>query len=65
LFDSLEPRFGTLDEFAPVFLLAESRRREFRRRPLAEFRLTTPITNIPEDASLLEFSLDATVHEKP
>ena len=41
--------------FAPLFELAESRRREFRRRPLAEFRLTTPTTNIPETAPLLEF----------
>jgi hypothetical protein len=50
--------------FARVFALAESRRREFRKRPLAEFRLTTPITNIPEDAPLLEFAEDGTVREK-
>jgi hypothetical protein len=41
--------------------LAESRRRFFRRRPLAEFRLTTPVTNIPEDAPLLEMVSDGTV----
>jgi hypothetical protein len=52
------------DRFARVFELAESRRREFRRRPLAEFRLTTPVTNIPEDAPLLEFAQDASIREK-
>lgn len=41
--------------------LAESRRRLFRRRPLAEFRLTLPMTNIPEDASALEMHADGTV----
>jgi hypothetical protein len=57
-----------LDEpggFARIFALAESRRREFRTRPLAEFRLTTPVTNIPEDAALLEFTEDGHVREKP
>jgi len=44
--------------------LAESRRREFRRRPLAEFRLTTPETNIPKDAPLLQMNTDGSVHEK-
>jgi hypothetical protein len=44
--------------------LAESRRREFRRRPLAEFRLTTPVTNIPENAPLLELTVDGRVVEK-
>jgi hypothetical protein len=63
-FDNLAPRLDTLDGFAPVFQLAESRRREFRRRPLAEFRLTTPITNIPENAPLLEFSPDGAVEQK-
>jgi hypothetical protein len=41
--------------------LAESRRREFRKRPLAEFRLTTPTTNIPADAPTLSMNLDGTV----
>ena len=41
--------------------LAESRRREFRKRPLAEFRLTTPTTNIPADAPALSMNLDGTV----
>ena len=58
---------STIDEpdcFARIFELAESRRREFRKRPLAEFRLTTPVTNIPEDAPLLEFADDGTVRQK-
>ena len=41
--------------------LAESRRRAFRKRPLAEFRLTTPTTNIPPDAPPLEMTEDGTV----
>ena len=52
------------DYFAGIFELAESRRREFRKRPLAEFRLTTPVANIPEDAPLLEFADDGTVRQK-
>ena len=48
------PALATPAEFSKIFELAESRRREFRRRPLAEFRLTTPVTNIPDTAPLLE-----------
>lgn len=47
-----------------LFRLAESRRREFRKRPLAEFRLTTPMTNIPETAPLLQLTQDAVVTTK-
>jgi hypothetical protein len=42
--------------------LAECRRREFRSRPLAEFRLTAPVTNIPDSAPILEMHEDGTVH---
>lgn len=38
------------------FRLAEYRRRRFRRRPLAEFPLTTPRNNIPEDAPPLRMT---------
>jgi hypothetical protein len=38
------------------FRLAEYRRRLFRRRRLAEFSLTTPRTNIPEDAPPLRMT---------
>jgi hypothetical protein len=38
------------------FRLAEHRRRRFRRRPLAEFSLTTPRTNIPRDAPSLRMT---------
>ena len=55
---------ATPDGFARVFELAESRRREFRKRKLAEFRLTTPFTNIPESAPLLEFAPDGGVRPK-
>jgi hypothetical protein len=61
---AVAPRLQTLDGFAPLYELAESRRREFRRRPLAEFRLTTPTTNIPETAPLLEMTADGTVRPR-
>ena len=60
---SVSARCATATGFTPVFQLAESRRREFRKRKLAEFRLTTPRTNIAEDAPLLEFAPDGTVRE--
>jgi hypothetical protein len=63
-FSAVLPRLQSLDAFAPLFQLAESRRREFRRRPLAEFRLTTPTTNIPEDAPLLEMTPAGEVRSK-
>lgn len=66
-FGALAPSLTSVGGFDPIFRLAESRRREFRTRKLrklAEFRLTTPITNIPEDAPLLEFTSGAQVVEK-
>jgi hypothetical protein len=62
--DAVAARLATLDEFAPVFELADSRRREFRRRPLAEFPLTVPRTNIPQDAPFLEFAPDGEVRAR-
>lgn len=43
------------------FRLAEHRRRRFRKRPLAEFSLTTPRTNIPLDAAPLAMTPDGIV----
>ena len=63
-FQALTPRLVAADSFAPIFELGESRRREFRKRRLAEFRLTTPITNIPENAPLLQFAADGSVQTK-
>jgi hypothetical protein len=63
-FAALSARFATADGFSGLFELGESRRREFRKRPLAEFRLTTPITNIPEDASFLELTPQGSVRCK-
>jgi hypothetical protein len=60
----IDERLKSATGFAEMFRLAESRRREFRRRPLAEFRLTTPVTNIPESAALLEMTADGRVLEK-
>jgi hypothetical protein len=61
---NVEERVNSTAGFADIFRLAESRRREFRKRPLAEFRLTTPVTNIPESAALLELTADGAVREK-
>jgi hypothetical protein len=47
------------------FRLAEHRRRRFRRRPLAEFALTTPRTNIPADAPALRMTPLGRVEEIP
>ncbi len=63
-FAALAPRLASAESFAPLFELAESRRREFRRQRLAEFRLTTPTTNIPEEAPLLELLPDSGIRPK-
>jgi hypothetical protein len=60
----VDERLKSATGFTDIFRLAESRRREFRRRPLAEFRLTMPVTNIPESAALLELTADGLVLEK-
>jgi hypothetical protein len=62
--ETVAARINEPGVFDRLFELAESRRREFRRRPLAEFRLTTPVTNVPEDAPLLEFAEDGSIREK-
>jgi hypothetical protein len=64
-FSKLTPQMASEATFARVFELAESRRREFRRRPLAEFRLTTPVTNIQCIDPLLECTPDADIVPKP
>ena len=61
---ALAARCADADAFASLFEVAESRRREFRKRKLAEFRLTTPFTNIPETAPLLEFDRAGAVRPK-
>lgn len=63
-FNALQEKSRTDEGFDAWTRLAESRRREFRGHPLAEFRLTTPSTNIPEDAPLLEMRADAAVQAK-
>ena len=49
-FLALKPGMTDPDVVDGWFRLAEYRRRRFRRWPLAEFSLTTPRTNISEDA---------------
>jgi hypothetical protein len=52
---------NNLDIVDGWFRLAEYRRRRFRRRPLAEFNLTTPRTNISENAPPLRMTLQGRV----
>jgi hypothetical protein len=54
----------TKEGFYEIVKLAESRRREFRGTDLAEFRLTTPITNISENSPLLKITPNAIVQPK-
>jgi hypothetical protein len=61
---AVSAQLGSTGSFAPIFELAESRRREFRDRKLAEFRLTTPITNISEEAPRLEFDGEGGIRQK-
>jgi hypothetical protein len=64
-FEKLAETAATGSGFDGWVRLAESRRREFRGRTLAEFRLTTPTTNIPDNAPPLEMTADGAVIEKP
>ncbi len=63
-FRRLRDLSGTDAGFDGWARLAESRRREFKRRPLAEFSLTLANTNIPSTAPLLEMKTDGTVAQK-
>lgn len=60
-FAALAPMMDDPQRFEPLFELADSRRREFRRRPLHEFKLTTPESSIPADAPFLELTEDGRV----
>jgi hypothetical protein len=60
----LAEKSQTEEGFDGWIRLAESRRREFRSRKLAEFRLTTPKTNILDEAPALQMYADGTVVEK-
>jgi hypothetical protein len=64
-FAALKAKSQTAEGFDAWVRLAESRRREFRSRPLEEFRLTTPTTNIPENAAALEMRADGSVGAVP
>ncbi|MFE9747098.1 hypothetical protein ACFYOT_19525 [Saccharothrix saharensis] len=57
-------RLGTPQGTDDYVRLAESRRREFRWSKLAEFTLTVPRTNIPDNAPLLGMAPDGSVHPK-
>ena len=64
-FSALKQRLQSQAGYDACVHLAESRRREFRRRPLSEFDLTLPVTNIPADAPLLQMFEDGSVGNKP
>lgn len=63
-FSNLQKLVENKEGFYELTRLAESRRREFRKTHLAEFRLTTPITNIPETAPLLQITELASIINK-
>ncbi len=63
-FHGIAQHLDTQQGYDDYVRLAESRRREFRRRPLAEFDLTLPVTNIPADAPLLQMFEDGRVGSK-
>lgn len=60
-FEALQARLDSPEGYDAVFRLAESRRREFRMLPLNEFRLTVPVTNLPESTPSLEMLPDGGV----
>jgi hypothetical protein len=62
---ALNASLATTDGYRSIFLLAESRRREFKRQPLREFSLTVPTSKIPEDDPPLEMTTSAQVHLRP
>src|SRR5262249_11464962 len=61
-FAALQRRADTRDGFFDFVRLAESRRRQFRRLPLAEFDLTLPRTNIPENTPNQHMRSDGTIY---
>jgi hypothetical protein len=64
-FQALAAKANTEEGFDGFVRLADSRRREFRARPLAEFGLTLPTTNIPKDEPFLQMTEDGTVVSTP
>lgn len=63
--DRVAAMLATDDGADAIFRLAESRRREFRKRPLAEFGLTLPqATAIPESTPPLEITETGTVRTR-
>lgn len=55
-FGALDPVLRSADGVHALVRLADSRRREFRKRPLAEFPLNLPFSHVPDDAPLLQMS---------
>jgi hypothetical protein len=63
-FIAIRAKVATEEGFDGFVRLADSRRREFSKRPLNEFQLTLPTTNIPEDSPFLEMSEEGTIRAK-
>ncbi|MBB3137642.1 hypothetical protein FHS26_005407 [Rhizobium pisi] len=61
----LTEKLGTADGFDEIFRLAESRRRQFRKRPLSEFGLTLPIASTLAITDFLRMDVDAHVLPDP
>jgi hypothetical protein len=58
---AVQSRLLTSEGFGAFFRLAESRRRQFRKRPLAEFGLTLPIATALDLPTFLEMTEQAQV----
>jgi hypothetical protein len=61
LCQAVQAKLDTDAGLKDLLLLTDSRRRSFRRRPFAEFDMTLPWANVPENAPLLRLMPDGTV----
>jgi len=64
-FRALQQRMNDAEAVDGWFRLAEHRRRMFRRHKLSEFKLTTPRTNIAENARALRMTINGVAEELP
>jgi hypothetical protein len=63
LCDAVAVRVRTEEGAFELIQLADSRRRLFRKRPLAEFSLTLPVTNIPDGAPSLQLTISGRIEQ--
>lgn len=58
---AVQSQLDTDSGLESLMLLADSRRRAFRRRPIAEFDMTLPWADVGDDAPFLKLQIDGTV----